>query len=187
MRPLTQSEKRTIRLGAIAVAVYLTLFLGLQARKAGERRHTEYTRLRQEAVTLRERLSVYHDKAAVARDLMETFRFDPAQLSRTTLVAQATAAIHQAAVGGGLQLGPIRESPSRSAARELTSIQLEGMGPVPAVLRFLQTLGSLGFPLVAESLQITPQPGGPGQLKINLTLVLLDFDRWTPAETRPDA
>src|SRR4030095_1376012 len=102
-------------------------------------------------------------------------------------MAGASPAVPQAAVGGGIQLGPIRESPSRGGAKELTAVQLEGMGTVPAVLGFLQSLGSLGYPVIADSLQLTPEMTQPGQLKMNVTLVILDFDQWKANTGRPDA
>jgi hypothetical protein len=187
MRPLSSREKRTIRFAALAVAIYLVFFFGFQLWKTGARRRAEYLRLVREAVEFRQKLDVYDDKASAAAKLMEQFRFDPAQLSRTTIVAQATAAIQEAALTGGIQLGPVRESPARAAARELTAVQLEGIGPVPAILKFLQGLGTLGFPLVADSLQLTPETRQPGQLKMNVAIVILDFDQWKATEERPHA
>ena len=69
------------------------------------------------------------------------------------------------------------KSPGRSSARELTSIQLEGSGQVPAVLAFVHRLESLGFPLVIETIQLNPE-SKLGMVKINLTIVILDFDQW---------
>lgn len=184
MRPLTDREKRTVRFAALFVGAYLILFFGLQGWKYGERRRAEYERLLRDATAFRQRLEVYDDKALNALALMEQFRMDPARLSRATIVSEATAAIHKAAMQGGLQLGPIRESPARAAARELTAIQLEGTGPVPAVLGFIQSIGQLGYPLVADSLQLMPEASQPGQLKVNVTLVILDFDQWKAAPPR---
>jgi hypothetical protein len=56
-------------------------------------------------------------------------------------------------------------------------MQLEGSGPVPAVIAFLSRLESVGFPLVIDSVQLTPDMR-PGQMKLSLTLVILDFDQW---------
>lgn len=188
MRSLTPSERRTVRLGAIGLGIYLAVFFGFQSWKSLNRQRTEYDRLHSEAVTWKNRLEVSREKAQLARDLMEQVRFDPVQLSRTSVVAQASAAIQQAALGGGLQLGPIRESSGRSSARELAAMQLEGVGPPTGVLRFLHDLGNLGFPLIAESVLFTPEPRQPGRLKLNVTIVILDFERWDPPqENRPDA
>jgi len=96
-------------------------------------------------------------------------------------VADASAAIQKAAQSGKVQLGPIRETPGRSSAKELASIQLEGVGPVPAIMGFLHQLGSLGYPLVVDAVQLTPE-NKPGSLKMNLTIVILDFEQWKKDE-----
>jgi len=69
----------------------------------------------------------------------------PAKLSKPTLVADASAAIQKAATSGGVQLGPIRESAARPSAKELAAMQLEGLGPIPALLSFLYRLETLGY------------------------------------------
>lgn len=187
MRALNDRERRTLRFGAIGTAIYLVLFFGFQAWKFAEKRRTDYRLLLQEATAWNDKLAVYDEKVRMTRDLMEKFRMDPGKLSRTTLVAQASAAIQQAAMQGGVQLGPVRETPSRGSGRELTGIQLEGMGPAASVLRFLETIGSLGYPLITETLQLSPAPMGPAQVKVSLTLMILDYERWKAGERRPDA
>ena len=79
---------------------------------------------------------------------MDAFNLDPAKLSSTTAVAQASAAIQQAAAIRGVQVGAVRESPSRSASKELASVQLEAMGQVPAITTFLNRLESVGYPVI---------------------------------------
>jgi len=182
MRALTDHEKRTVRLGMIGLAAYLVLFGGLQAVKFGERKRAEYRHLVQEAENLRRRVQIYDEKAAALKKLMETFQLDPATLSRTTAVAQASAAIQRAAASGGLQVGPVRESPGRPANKELGSLQLEATGPVPGVTSLLSLLETVGFPVIVESVQFTPDAARPGQVKLNLTVVILDFDEWKKGE-----
>jgi hypothetical protein len=109
---------------------------------------------------------------------MEAFNLDPATLSRTTVVAQASAAIQKAAASSGIAVGSVRESPARASSKELASIQLEATGPVPAVTSLLGRLQSVGYPLVVETVQINAEPTRPGQIKLNLTLVVLDFEQW---------
>ncbi len=186
-RPLTDRERRLLRFGGMGTAIYLVLFFGLQVWTFAERRRADYRRLLGEASVWNDKLAVYDEKVRMTQDLMERFRMDPGKLSRTSLVAQASAAIQQAAMQGGVQLGPVRETPSRAAGKELTGIQMEGMGPAASVLGFLETLGTLGFPLVTETVQLSPAPMGPAQVKVSLTLMLLDFEQWNAAERRPDA
>jgi hypothetical protein len=187
MRPLTDRERRTLRYGGIGLAAYLVLFFGVQAWRHAERRRTQYEGLLREAAALQAKLAVYDEKVEATRKLMEQFRMDPATLSRTSLVARVSTAIQQAAMQGGIQLGPVRETPSRASGRELSAMQIEWAGPVPAVLLFLQSLGSIGFPLVLDSVQFNPAPTGPGQVKVQLGVIILDFQEWKPREGRPDA
>ena len=74
-------------------------------------------------------------------------------------------------------MGPVRESPGRASSKELGSVQIEGTGPVPAVMGLLGRLESVGYPLIIDSVQLTPDMR-PGQLKMSLTIVILDFDEW---------
>jgi hypothetical protein len=178
MRALTTREERTIRLAAIGVAVYLVLFLGLKGCSRLEASRSDYHRLVSEAQRLKREFQPYENKVLQAQKLKETLRLDLSKLSKATVVAEASAAIQQAAKSGGIQLGPIRESPARAAARELTSIQLEGVGPVPAVMTFLHRIDTVGFPLVVDAVQISAEPTKPGMIKLSLTIVILDFEQW---------
>jgi hypothetical protein len=99
-------------------------------------------------------------------------------LTRASVLAQASAAIQSAALGGGVAIGPVRESPARPASSELGSIQLEAVGPAPALLKFVQQTRSLGYPLMIDSMQVGSEPSRPGQVKLNLTILVLDFDQW---------
>jgi hypothetical protein len=178
MRALNPREKRTVIIGAVLVTVYLVFFGGVQAWTSAEKRRTEYQKLAKEAADFEKQLGVYKDRAAVAQKLMEGFHLDPVKLSRSTSVAEASAAIQKAAMSVGIALGPIRESPARAAGKELAAIQLEGTGPVPSMMGLLNKLETVGFPIIVETVQLTPMPGPQGMIKMNLTLVILDFEQW---------
>jgi hypothetical protein len=180
MRALTQREQRTIRFGGIALAAYLVLFACLQIWGVVSKRHTEYQQLLSEARALRQKVILYQTKSQHAQKLMDSFQMDPVKLTRETVLAQASAAIQRTAMSGGVQLGPVRESPARPSSKELGSIQLEALGPVPALLKFLQQTHSLGYPLIIDSMQLGSEPSRPGPIKLNLTVVILDFDQWKP-------
>ncbi len=182
MRPLTDREQRTLRFGGIGIGIYLLVFGGMQAVKFLEQKRSEYRRQVEEASNLKREIQVYQDKAAGLKKLMEAFNLDPATLSRTTAVAQASAAIQKTAAGSGVMVGPIRESPARPSSKELASIQMEAMGPVPAITALLGRLESLGYPLVVETVQITADPMRPGPVKMSLTILILDFEQWKKAE-----
>jgi hypothetical protein len=178
MRAFTNREKRTIRFATIGLAIYLGLFVGYRGVASLETRRADYRRLVREAQDLKTEVNRYETKIAVVKKLMESFQLDPARLKRTSVVAEASAAIQKAATGGGLQLGPIRESPARPASGELATIQFEGTGPLPAALGLLHRLERLGYPVVIDSAQIAAEATRPGQVKLNLTLVILDFEQW---------
>ncbi len=184
MRTLAPAEKRTIQIGAAIVAVVLALSGGAQLWKRLTARRVEYNRLVQEARKLRAEVKVYQQKAQDTKMLMETFHLDPARLTKASVVAEASAAIQKAAAGGGVGVGPIRESPGRPSAAELASMQLDCSGPVPAMMTLLSRFESLGYPLILDSVQITPEPR-PGMVKMHLTIIILDFEQWK--EEKPNA
>src|SRR5437660_1423500 len=147
MRTLTKQEKRTVRLGAAVVVIYFAIFGGLRGWTFFSQRRADYEQMVKEAQSLKQEVRTYEDKVAVIKKLMESFKLDPAKLSRASVVAQTSAAIQKTATGGGMQVGPVRESPARPSSKELAAMQLEGSGPVPAVMGFLHRLESVGYPL----------------------------------------
>ncbi len=184
MRPLTDHEKRTIRIAAIGLAVYLVLFLGVRGWRGLEARRSEYQKLVRDGDRLKQELRPYENKILLLEKLKETFHIDPSKLSKATLVAEASAAIQKAAASGGVQLGPIRESPARASSKELASMQIEGFGPVPAMMTLLHRLETLGYPLMIDSVQINSEPAKPGMIKVNITIVILDYEQWKKEELR---
>ena len=182
-RDMTNREKRLIRFGAIGVGIYLVLFF---VWKPLQHRRSDYEQLVQDARLLKQKIQPYNDRADAVKKLMDTFQMDPAKLSRATVVGEASAAIQKAAAGSGIQIGPVRESPARASGKELASVQVEGTGPVPAVMALIKRLETLGYPLVIDSIQLTQQSNPPGQVKMNLTILILDFEQWKK-EGQPDA
>jgi hypothetical protein len=174
MRPLSDREKLLVRLAVVGIVVYLALFYGL--RFLGQKR-SDYRQLVAEAQNLRQQVKPYQDKVLVVKKMMDDFHIDPAKLQKGTVVSDASAAIQRAAKAGGLQLGPIRESPTRGSGKSLATVQMETSGQVPAVLTFLASLNRIGFPVVVDSVQFSADNGRPGQVKLNLTIVILDFDQ----------
>ena len=175
MRVLTDRDKRTVRYAAIGIAIYLALFGGFQVWKHFDKNRSDFRQLVTESHNLRQQVQPYQDKVRVLKKLMDEFNLDPAKLKRETVVSDASAAIQNAAKSGGLQLGPVRESLVRGSGNVLTTVQLESSGPVPATLTFLAGLNRIGFPLVVDSVQFTPDNTRPGQVRMNLTINILDF------------
>lgn len=178
-RSLTASERRTLKWGAMVLGAYLALFFGLRGATYFTTRRAEYQRLSREANDLKLKLEVYQARADRVRRYMETFKMDPARLTNSVIVAQAGAEIQKLGAGGGLVISSLRETVNRGSEPEVGAIQLEGNGPAPAILAFLHLLRGCGFPLVIDSAQIGAEPTRPGSLKLSLSILILDFERWT--------
>jgi hypothetical protein len=181
-RQLTPKEKRTIRIAAVCVIIYLALFYGPIARNYFTSRREAYDKLVQQARDLHDVIKPYEEKISTTTNLMDRFHMDPIKLKRSSLMAEASAAIQQAAASGGVGVGPIRETPGRPSAKEAGSIQFEGSGPIAAVMGLLHNLDRIGFPVIIDTVQFTSDPRMPNGIKVNLTIVVLDFDAWKPKE-----
>lgn len=174
MRPLTEREKRIVRIAGAGIVIYLALFYG---GRFFEKSRSEYRQLVTEAENLRRQTLPFENKVQVVKKLMDDFHMDPAKLKKATVVADASAAIQNRAKTGGVQLGPIRESMTPGQGKGLATVQLEGSGQIPAMLAFLGGLDRIGFPVIVDSVQFSAVTGRPGQVKMNLTLIILDFDQ----------
>ncbi|HXC34736.1 MAG TPA: hypothetical protein VNV43_02615 [Candidatus Acidoferrales bacterium] len=182
MRPLTQRDQRAIRYGAIGLGIYLVLFCAFHVWKFFEHRRSDYRDLIQQAHSLKDQIEPYQTKILVVQKLMKEYHLDPAKLTEAAVVAQASEAIQDEANADGIALGAIHESPAQSAGPELASIHIQGNGPVKAMLTLLDRLQRLGYPLVIDSVQVTPNNMQPGQVKFDLTIAVLDFEQWKNPE-----
>ncbi len=185
MRTLSDQEKRTVRLGLTVLVIGLLLAGGLWCVKRLQAQRADYRRLLVQAQDIRDEIDRYQDKVLVAQKLIDNFQLDPMTLARTTLVARASSAIQKASADAGVAAGSIRESPARGGGKEVATIQFEGMGRVPAVMAFLYQLERAGAPLIVDSVRIS-SGAGPNGVKVNLTIVVLDYDQWK-AEGAPHA
>ena len=95
MPALTQREKRTVRLAGLAIAIYLVLFFGLRVWKHLEAGRAEYQQLQVDARRLKRDLQPYENRILLVQKLKENFRMNPRKLSRSSLVAEASAAIQK--------------------------------------------------------------------------------------------
>lgn len=182
MATLSERDQRTLRIGAAVLAAYLVVFFGLRLWRKLEAKRSSYEQLIVDAQRLKRDLQPYENRALLTEKLKETYRINPAKLSRASVVAEASAAIQKAAASGQVMLGPIRESAARPSARELASMQFEGTGPAPAITALLHRLEVLGFPLIVDSIQINADPAKPGMVKLSLIIAVLDFDQWKSEE-----
>ena len=175
---MTERDKKTVRFAAIGIVVYLAAFAGFKMWRKGASGQDDLQTLTRKAERLQEDVRTLENKALLFDKLSELYAFDPRKIKKETLVADASAAIQSAAQQGGIQLGPIRESPSRSSGRDLTTIQVEGSGAVPAALGLLHKLRTLGYPMLIDSVQFGPAQGRPGQVKLNVTITILNYDQF---------
>lgn len=180
-RPMTDREKRLVRYGSIGIAVYLVLFGGFKTWGFFESKRAEYRDLAQEARELKKKTLSYEDKVLVVKKMMDEFHLDPAKLKRQSVVSEANAAIQKAARSGGLALGSVREAPVRGSGSSLATLQLETSGQIPAALSFLASLNTIGYPLIVDSVQFSSD-NRPGQIKMSLTIIILDFDHQKEAK-----
>jgi hypothetical protein len=182
MPQFTANDVRTLRRAGFALAIYLVLFFGFNAWRRLESSRTAYaqliTRLEREQRDARNA----ENKVLLFEKLRDSYGLDPRRLPKEALVAEASSAIQRAAREGGFELGPMRETPGRANGRELSSIQFEGVGPLPVALALVHKLQTLGYPVVIDSLQLTQDPSRPGQLKLNAAVVILNFEQWKTGE-----
>lgn len=183
MRTLTNQEIRTIRIATLGLLIYLGLFYGPGAWRRLTSGGARQQALAREVEAFRRDLRPYENRLLRLEKLKTEIHLDPVRLPGMELVAEASAAIQNAARSGGVQLGPVRESAGNPSARELASMRLEAMGPMPALLGWLARLDELGFPLVVDSVGIEADPRQPNLLKLSLTVVIVDFERWKAEET----
>jgi hypothetical protein len=174
---LSPREQRLIRYAGIGVAIYLLLFGGFEVWKSIDQRRADYRQLAQEARDLGQKTKPYQDRVLMVKKMMDDFHLDPARLKRETEVSEASAAIQNAAKSGGLQISSIRETSGHGSGMTLATLQLDSSGPVPATLTFLAGLNIIGYPLVIDSVQFTADNSRPGQVKMNLVILILDFSR----------
>ena len=178
MPNLNERDKRTIRYAAIGLSIYLVLFGGAKVVGFLQHRRADYLAAVAETSRLKSEVTADTDKAALVKKMMDDFQLEPAKLFTNSVVAGASAAIQKAITGSGLQPGPIRESPGRSAKKEIASIQFESAGQVAAIMSLLHRLPLLGYPIVIDSVQITADPMRPGQIKLAATVLVLDYQQW---------
>jgi len=158
------------------------LFFGVTGLKKLEAQRVNYQKLVAKVQREEQDLRAYENRVLLFQKYRDAYQLDPARLPTETLVAEASAAIQNAARQDRIILGPVRETPGRSSGRELASIQFDGSGPFPAALGLIHKLQTLGYPVIIDSLQLTPDTPKPGSLKLNVTVVILNFEFWKLGE-----
>jgi hypothetical protein len=184
MRTLTDHEKRTIRIAAIGLLIYLGVLYGPRTWNHVTAGGTQQQQLAQEVEAFERELRPYENRLMRLEKLKADIELQRVTLPSLELVAEASAAIQNAAKQSRVKLGPVRESAGRPAAKELASMRLEATGPLTSLLGWVANLETLGFPLVVDSLQIEADPRKPNMLKVKLTVVIVDFEQWNQGGRR---
>jgi hypothetical protein len=63
----------------------------------------------------------------------------------------------------------------RASSKELSTIQIQGVGSTLAATQFLAGLTTLGYPLAVESVHLKTTGQKPGQVEFTLSVAVLDF------------
>jgi type II secretory pathway component PulM len=175
---LSQRDKKILRYAVIGIPIYLLLFYGLVGWKKLETRRADYQRLLTRVRDMKQTLDPYETKLLLIEKLRGTSGVDPSKLTRATVVARASADLQKAAGNGGIKLGPVRETQGSANKAELASMQFEAIGPVNAITSLIHKIETLGYPLIIDSLELSVDPREQGKLKLNVQLVILDFEQW---------
>ncbi len=184
MRQLTPQEKQTIRLATIGLILYLTAFYTPRLWKQLTSGNARQQALAREIQSFEQELPPYENRLLRLEKLRNEIQLKPSTLSSPELIAEASAAIQNSAMTSGIKLGPLRETGSRPSAKELASMRLEAVGPLPNLLQWITQLELLGFPILIDSIQINADPRQPNMLKANLSLLILDPNQWNKEDTR---
>lgn len=172
---ISEKDKRTLRLGAIIVVAYLVLFYGLIGVKNLKKRKKDYQQLSLKAERLKVDLLKYETEMVRLEKLKRSFNFNPGGEFKETLVSEVSATIQESANRNGIKLKFINESGARPSSAIRASMRMEGEGSMQGVIRFLDGMGRLGFPLFVESVQLENGGRRPGQLQFNLEALILDY------------
>jgi hypothetical protein len=121
-------------------------------------------------------------KGARAAKLREDLHLRPEDLREETVVGEASAAVQRAAAAAGVQLGPTKETRAGVSSREIATIAIEGQAGISSAVGFIDSLASLGAPIVVDSVHLKAAPGAPGAVSFSMTLVVLNYAAWKPPE-----
>jgi hypothetical protein len=182
--PLSPRDKRTLRLAALGLAVYLVAFYGFQGLRflEGLRRSDDELRAQLRVLELDRR------RAATRRVQVEKLRralhVEIERLEPESVVAGALAAIQRSAQAHAVDVESSREvSAGGPSATSRARLEIHGAGLASAVLRFVAELDTLGYPLAADHMTLTASASKPGGVEMSLHVVVL----WRRAGEATDA
>jgi hypothetical protein len=175
VRTLTPREKRTLKIAAVLLGVYLLLFYGSEGVRYLEGKRAEASHLRQRIGRLQLQMQRQESKRRSLTELRRSLGVDVENLDGGDVAAKALASIQETAKTCSVPLGPIKEMEGNPAAGELSRFQLEARGPVKALIGFLHSLYATGYPLTFDQLTWTRQSKKPGNVELSFYVTVLDY------------
>lgn len=177
---LSTRDRRTLKYGALFLIIYLPVFSGVKVFKGMEESRREHQLALADLETLKSRFRTYETKLLEIEKLRKQTGIQVDQLDRATVVGLASTALQEKAKSSQLTLGPIRENKGGSQGGVVSTMQLEAFGPIAGLLSFVDGIRSSGFPVIVDDVRMDPFPGKPGVIKLNLSLLILDYTTWKP-------
>ncbi|MCD8533724.1 MAG: hypothetical protein LR011_02605 [Verrucomicrobia bacterium] len=171
---MTQSEKKLVQITAIGLSLYLVFFFGAGSLKKYENQLAEFHKKRKTIRELNVKLQPYGNRVMLLEKLRKEMNLEVRFLDIPDLGALSSEAIQRCARSHSVNIGSFRES----AATTGTSIRFEASGQGASIQKFLKGVTTSGYPIYIESLQVQTMDGKPGQLKMSINLLVLNFKSW---------
>ena len=171
---MNEKEKKLIKFTAIGLSIYLLAFYGKDYLGAFVRKRSDFVKKEKTITNHRTKLSPYSSRVLMLEKLRKKLNIDVRRLSSNELVGQTSQAIQQSAKQSGIKIGPLRET----SGRNISSLKFEANGKYDGMVKFLRGIGTSGYPVLIESMQVKQDISKKGNLKINLSIGILDFTKW---------
>lgn len=171
---MNDKEKKLIKFTAIGLTIYLLAFYGKDYLGAFEKKLDDFKKKEKTIVNHRTKLVPYSSRVLMLEKLRKKLNIDVRRLSSNELVGQTSQAIQQSAKQSGIKIGPLRESSGRSTS----SLRFEANGKYDGMVKFLRSIGTSGYPIMIESMQVNLDPSKKGNVKISLSIGIIDFANW---------
>lgn len=171
---MTQSEKKLVQITAIGLGLYLVFFFGAGSLKKYENQLAEHHKKQRTIRDLNLKLKPYGNRVLLLEKLRKEMNLEVRFLDIPDFGALASEAIQRCARSHSVNIGPFRESTAATG----TSIRFEASGQGASIHKFIKGVTTSGYPVLIESLQVQTMDGKPGQLKLSINLLVLNFKSW---------
>ena len=175
---MSEKDKRTLRYGAIAIIVYLSLFYGKSLLGLFEGNRQDYFKKLDEAEQLGALFRSYETKGMKIEKLRGQLGINVHDLSNTNLVGNVGRKIQELVKASGYKMGQIREVAGRGGQGVAATLQIEGTGPLKSLMPLMHRFRHTGYPLIIDSMNIRAEKRKPGQLQWSVDVIILDYSQW---------